>query len=105
MSGASIHQVRDRYLDLLERSILNMIYGESPLETRVLGLLQRLRHPYLTRRGAIPWPSRAHSMIGHARMRNVRELVDAALDAALEAGAWAWAEDASTAAARTAIPK
>jgi hypothetical protein len=54
MSGASIQQIRTRYLDLLERSVLNTIYGESPLETRVLGILQRLRHPYLTRRGQFP---------------------------------------------------
>ncbi len=58
-----IRHIRSRYLELLERSILNSIYGER-LEMMLKGLLQRLRHPYLTRRGAISWPSRAHSMIG-----------------------------------------
>jgi O-methyltransferase len=80
MSGDSIQQVRARYLDLLERSILNAIYGESRLEMGLLRVLQRLRHPYLTRRGALPWPSRAHSMIGQRRMRNVRELVERTLN-------------------------
>ena len=74
-----IQHVRGRYLDLLERSILNSIYGESKLEMRLQRLLQRLRHPYLTRRGAIAWPSRAHSMIGQPRLRNVRELVERTL--------------------------
>ena len=79
MSGDLTQHVRSRYLDLLERSILNSIYGESALETRWRGVLQRLRHPYLTRRGVLLWPSRAHSMIGPKRLRNVRELVERTL--------------------------
>lgn len=79
MSDDLEQSVRSRYLDLLERSILNSIYGESKLEMSLQRLLQRLRHPYLTRRGAIPWPSRAHSMIGSKRLRNARELVERTL--------------------------
>jgi O-methyltransferase len=80
MSGEPTQHVRSRYLDLLERSLLDSIYGESRLEMKWQGVLQRLRHPYLTRRGAISWPSRAHSMIGAPRMRNVRELVERTLN-------------------------
>jgi hypothetical protein len=93
MSDDLIRHVRSRYLDLLERSILNSIYGESRLEMMLQRVLQRLRHPYLTRRGAIPWPSRAHSMIGEQRMRNVRELVERTLNENvpgdyIETGVW-----------------
>ena len=49
-------QLRSRYLDLLESSLTNAIYGESKLEMTFRGLLQRLRHPYLTRGGALVWP-------------------------------------------------
>ena len=93
MSGEALRHVRSSYLDLLERSLLNSIYGESGLEMRLRGLVQRLRHPYLTRRGAISWPSRAHSMIGQQRMRNVRELVERTLNENvpgdyIETGVW-----------------
>src|SRR5687768_3635302 len=79
MSSDLTQQVRSRYLDLLERSILNSIYGESAFEIKWRGVLQRLRHPYLTRRGTPAWPLRAHSMIGWKRLRNVRELVERTL--------------------------
>jgi hypothetical protein len=68
--------LRARYLDLLERSILDLIYGDSRIETFVGTVLLRLRHPWLTRRWPAPWPSRAHSMLGPRRMRNVRDLVE-----------------------------
>lgn len=93
MNGDLTQHVRARYLDLLERSILNSIYGESKLEMTVQGVLQRVRHPYLTRRGAFSWPSRAHSMIGEKRLRNVRELVERTLNENvpgdyIETGVW-----------------
>jgi hypothetical protein len=36
---------QSRYLDLLEKSLRNTIYGESLLEMRCRALFQRLRHP------------------------------------------------------------
>lgn len=69
-------ELRARYLDLLEKSLGNAIYGESEAEMALRSLLQRLRHPYLTRRGAFAWPARAHSMIGQARLRHLRGLVE-----------------------------
>lgn len=77
--NADISAVRSRYLDLLERSLQNAIHGESRIEGRIQMLMQRLRHPYLTRRGAIPWPTRAQSMIGPHRLRNLRDLVERTL--------------------------
>jgi O-methyltransferase len=68
-----------RYLDLLEKSLANAIYGESKFETGIQSFLQRLRHPYLTRRGASNWPVRAHTMIGLRRLRHLRQLVEITL--------------------------
>jgi hypothetical protein len=69
--------LRTRYLDLLEKSLLNAIYGESAIEVRLRGLMQQVRHPYATRRGAATaWLVRAHKMIGAARLRHLRHLVE-----------------------------
>src|SRR5690606_8626282 len=70
---------RALYLDLLEKSIANSIHGESEMERRVAALRQRIRHPILSRRGALTWPPRAHSMLSPERLRNVRELAERAL--------------------------
>lgn len=85
--------LKSRYLDLLERSLLDAIYGEQPVEIRLRRLLQRLRHPYLTRRGALAWPARAHTMIGPARLRNLRHLVERTIQEGIpgdyiETGVW-----------------
>src|SRR5882757_8401528 len=84
---------RDLYLDLLERSLLNSIYGESRVETLLRSIWQRVRHPYLTRRGTLRWPSRAHSMIGEARMRQLRAAVETTISENIqghfiETGVW-----------------
>jgi O-methyltransferase len=68
--------LRSRYLDLLEKSLLDAIHGERPLETRLRAVIARLRHPYLTRHGAVTWPARAHTMIGATRLRHLRHLVE-----------------------------
>jgi Macrocin-O-methyltransferase (TylF) len=68
--------LRSRYLDLIEKSLANAIYGESQWEMRIAAWRQRLRHPYLSRRGPTVWPRRAQSMIGPARLRNVRHLTE-----------------------------
>ena len=69
----------DRYLDLIEDSLLNAVYGESSLEIRLRRLVQRIRHPYLTRRGAIAWPPRAHTMLPRTRLDNLRRLTSRVL--------------------------
>ena len=68
--------LRSRYLDLLEKSLRNAIYGKSSLEMRCRAIFQRLRHPYATRHGARRWPARAHTMLSAARLRHLRELVE-----------------------------
>jgi O-methyltransferase len=72
----AIEELRSRYLDLLEKSLLNAIYGEGKLEMLARTILQRVRHPYLTRHGPLACPARAHTMIGPKRLRNLRELVE-----------------------------
>jgi len=81
------------YLDLMERTLANAIYGESALEARLRGLLQRIKHPYTARRGAIAWPARAHTMIGPKRLANLRSLAETTLREAIpgdyiETGVW-----------------
>lgn len=84
---------RRRYLDLLEKTLQNAIHGESGIEMKLRLWAQRLRHPYLTRRGAHPWPSRAHSMLGPHRLRSLRELTERTLNENIpgdyiETGVW-----------------
>jgi O-methyltransferase len=92
-SNVTSVDLQSRYVDLLEQSLLNAIYGEDPLAARFKGLLQRIRHPIATRRGTIYWPPRAHTMLSPARLRNLRDLVERTLregipGAYLEAGVW-----------------
>jgi O-methyltransferase len=79
MNDGRVQALRSRYLDLLELSLQNAIYGESRLEMTLQGVLQRLRHPYVTRRGSQPFPRRAHTMIGAKRLRHLRNLVESTL--------------------------
>jgi O-methyltransferase len=81
------------YLDLLEKSLLNAIYGESKLEQTLLLLAQKLRHPYLTRHGTFGWPARAHTMVGRQRLHHLRKLVERTISEEvpgdyIETGVW-----------------
>ena len=68
---------RALYLDLMEKSVQNAIFGESRIEMALQAIRSKLLHPYLTRRSSVGWPiKKVHSMIGQARLRNVRELVE-----------------------------
>jgi hypothetical protein len=85
--------LRSRYLDLLEKSLRNAIYGESQFEMRLLGIFQRLRHPYVTRHGALRWPARAHTMLNAKRLRHLRQLVERTIQEEIsgdyiETGVW-----------------
>lgn len=73
--SSNAHDPKSLYLDLLERSLLDGIYGEGRKSLFRI-FWQRIRHPYLTRRGTIHWPSRAHSMIGQARMQQLRAAIE-----------------------------
>jgi hypothetical protein len=87
--------LKSRYLDLLEKSLVDAIYGDSErsLERWLQTLICRLRHPYLTRRGAPHWPARAHTMIGATRLHHVRHLVERTIQERIdgdyiETGVW-----------------
>lgn len=85
--------LRARYIDLLERTLKNSIYGESAIETRLRAIMQRIRHPYLTRKGVSRWPAKAHSMMPSGRLHSLRERVEAVLKEnipgdLIETGVW-----------------
>ncbi len=85
--------LKERYLDLIERSLMNEVYGESRLETLIRTAGVRLRHPWQTRGWSKTWPARAHTMIGRPRLRSLRTLVEATLEAGvpgdyIETGVW-----------------
>lgn len=91
--GDRTQRLRARYLDLLEASIQNAIYGEDAFATALNRWALRLRHPFLARRGNLGWPVRAHSMIGPKRLRNLRELTEQTLHEEvpgdyIETGVW-----------------
>jgi O-methyltransferase/8-demethyl-8-(2,3-dimethoxy-alpha-L-rhamnosyl)tetracenomycin-C 4'-O-methyltransferase len=62
------------YLDLLERCLLNTIYGDPPQDPWSGG---RFR-PELRHEGK-DWPSQAHTMIGFRRLRQLREACEMVL--------------------------
>lgn len=89
----SSSEIKTRYLDLLEKSLSDTIYGERPLEMRLRALAQRLRHPYLTRRGPLLMPTRAHTALGPKRLHHLRHLVERTINENIrgdyiETGVW-----------------
>lgn len=68
-----------RYLDLVERVLLNEIYGESRLEMAWRALQVKLRHPGRTLAWGTVWPARAHTMLGPVRLGHLRGLVERTL--------------------------
>jgi len=81
---ASAHRtlaLRERYLDLVERSLLNSIHGEPRLEATLRRAGMRLAHPWQTRawRPQDFWPVKAHTMISPARLSHLRGLAEATL--------------------------
>ncbi len=89
----NLPELRTRYLDLLEKSLLDAIYTQRRSDMRLPALWQRLRHPYLTRRGTLLVPTRAHTVIGPTRLRHLRHLVERTLQENIpgdyiETGVW-----------------
>ncbi|HEY3800793.1 MAG TPA: TylF/MycF/NovP-related O-methyltransferase [Caulobacteraceae bacterium] len=68
-----------RYLDLIEASLRNDVYGEAPIDTLLRTAAVRLRHPWQTRSWGSVWPARAHTMLGKPRLRHLRGLAEATL--------------------------
>lgn len=83
--------IRNRYLNLLEAALTGSLH-EDPSAASMLTETTGTYHPAVRAIGA-DWPRSAHTMIGHARMRNLRQVCEAAiLDNVpgdfLEAGVW-----------------
>jgi hypothetical protein len=88
-SGIARSPAADLYIELLERSVSNSLYGDD------LELSDEARRPmdekvkYLGQ----GWPSRAHTMIGAPRLRNLRACIEAVLEDGvagdfIETGVW-----------------
>jgi len=86
-SNAQHLAVRDRYIDLLRKSLSNLIYGPPPQDPWTDGLFRRGAKPGRDRQ------SPAHTMVGVLRLENVQELVQRAIDLGIpgdfiETGVW-----------------
>jgi O-methyltransferase len=82
-----IQVVRDLYLDLLIKSVTNLIYGPLPSDLWNDGLFRA------DAKAGRNKDSPAHSMVGLLRLENVRELVQRAIDQGthgdfIETGVW-----------------
>jgi O-methyltransferase len=92
-AGTEGAALRDRYLDLVERAVMNEIHGEPRLEAGLQAMITRLRHPWQTRGWRVFWPVKAHTMIPSARLSHLRGLVETALREGvpgdfIETGVW-----------------
>jgi hypothetical protein len=79
--------VRDLYLDLLLKSISNLVYGPPPSDPWNDGLFRQ------DAKSGRDQQSPAHSMVGLLRLKNVRELAQRAIDDGvpgdfIETGVW-----------------
>ena len=80
--------MRERYLDLLAKCLTNQIYGDAPFDYWSGGLFNAQ-----TRSLGRDWPSQAMTMIGDARLNNIRWLFEAIVAAGvpgdlIETGVW-----------------
>jgi len=86
-TNKTIRTVRDLYVELLSKSVSNLIYGPPPLDPRTDGLFGHDARPGRDRK------SPAHTMVGVLRLQNVLELAQRAIDEGIpgdfiETGVW-----------------
>ncbi len=79
---------RDLYLDLLIKTLTNMIYGDSSTNPTNAGAFRSE-----LREVGYDWPAVAHTMVGKRRLENVRDLAQRAIDEGIpghfiETGVW-----------------
>ena len=84
-----------RYLDLLEQTLTGSIFEDPGLLPDVASsnTVVSLGYDRERRRIGLDWPSRAHTMVGLQRLKNLRGLVSRVIDEGtpgdlLEAGVW-----------------
>ena len=73
-NGAVVVQLRKQYLDLVEKVLIGMVNSDPPLAA-----LGQTEFDPNSRLLGLDWPKSAFSMIGAARMRNFRVLVEQAI--------------------------
>ena len=87
-SGSLEQRNRRLYLDVMERCLLNTIYEDAGQEPSARGSFDAAK-----RDQGLDWPSVAHTMIGHQRLRNLRQCCEQVLEAGIpgdfvETGIW-----------------
>src|SRR4030095_5899144 len=69
--------MRARYLDLMEKCLTNIIYGDPPMRPRWTHILRKQEFSRKVRESGQDWPSQAHTMIGLNRLHWLRREVEA----------------------------
>jgi Macrocin-O-methyltransferase (TylF) len=89
MKPSTINLAGDLYLSLLEKELTGTLYPDGALGATDV----TLDHDPIRRAVGFDWPSRAITMIGVARLRNIRVLLEKAIDEGvlgdfIETGVW-----------------
>jgi len=95
IAPTSTDDARALYLDLLEKSLTNVIYGDPPIDRRWWWWRWRrpIQYVAVVRESGLDWPSQAHTMIGLRRLHALRALVERTLNENIageyiETGVW-----------------
>jgi hypothetical protein len=85
---AHVSEARALYLDLMQKTLANTIYGDPDQAPWGKGTYDQSR-----RQSGRDWPAMAHSMIGLQRLQNLRELCERVLNEGtagdfIETGVW-----------------
>jgi len=84
---------RARYLDLMEKCLTNLIYGDPPMRPKWTHILRKQEFSLAARESGKDWPSQAHTMIGLKRLHSLRQQVETTLKEKIpgdyiETGVW-----------------
>ena len=87
---AESEQTRELYLDLLKRTLTNVIYQDPAIPNPVF---EREEYNEWARNTGSDWPSVAHTMVGMTRLNNVQQCLVSAIEDGvsgdfIETGAW-----------------
>ena len=91
LASVPVQYVREQYLDLMERCLLNTIYEDAYTDWREREVEKNFDASM--RQFGRDWPSVAHTMIGQLRLRNLRELAERVISEEIpgdfiETGVW-----------------